>query len=278
MWPTMERTADSSKRKSHMPMLFDVLPGESAGTAPDEADAVAALLAADAADHGVPQTRAQRMQSEMAALERWLIENEDLHETELHGDEAEEAGLTLALPTPMAVGLDPWAVEDPTPPAQGPAHGFEDDFAAFVSAPSLSITPVQALSTEPSASMHVTDGLQVESPQFLVPSHTGGSVRSLHSTASSLMHDVDPNAGYEALDDHGTFSDDDEELLATAVPRSLDLGLGGGHNAPFDLTDMLGTLQALKDDIAGIEDEERRRAMSARFASDFVFNRMDGVE
>ena len=90
MWPTMVRERDSgSKRKSELrPSLFDfddaVLLAE-AGGEDDEEETLAALMEADAAEQGAPQTRASRMRKEMAALERWLVENEELHEAEFGG-------------------------------------------------------------------------------------------------------------------------------------------------------------------------------------------------
>ena len=96
MWPTMvrEQENNNSKRKSALrPSLFDfddhvLLAAEGAqDEVEDEEETLAALMAADAADQGVPQTRASRMRREMAALERWLVENEELHEAEVGGAE-----------------------------------------------------------------------------------------------------------------------------------------------------------------------------------------------
>ena len=97
MWPTMVRERDSgSKRKSELrPSLFDfddaVLLAE-AGEEDDEEETLAALMEADAAEQGVPQTRASRMRKEMAALERWLVENEELHEAEFGGAGVDDGG------------------------------------------------------------------------------------------------------------------------------------------------------------------------------------------
>jgi len=62
-------------------------------------------------------------------------------------------------------------------------------------------------------------------------------------------------------------------------PRFGERAAGLG-DVPFDLTDMLGTLQTMREDVSGIEDEAERRAMTARFASEFVFKSMsvDGDE
>jgi len=46
------------------------------------------------------------------------------------------------------------------------------------------------------------------------------------------------------------------------------------------LVNILDTLQTMREDMAGIEDEKERRATTARFASESVFKRMgvDGDE
>ena len=110
------------------------------------------------------------------------------------------------------------------------------------------------------------------------------------------MSDVEirSDAGYEALDDrssanfspeheHGptrVFDDDDDADPRTATDQRFrgkapDLG-----DIPFDLTNILDTLQNMREDMAGIEDEKERRATTAHFASEFVFKRMgvDGDE
>ena len=91
MWPTMVRKkADniiSGKRESQpRPSLFDLENDDDILLADDDEEAtLAALMEADAVDQGAPQTRARSMQKEMQALERWLVENEELHEREFGG-------------------------------------------------------------------------------------------------------------------------------------------------------------------------------------------------
>jgi len=108
--------------------------------------------------------------------------------------------------------------------------------------------------------------------------------------------EIGSDAGYEALDDrsstnfspeheHGptrVFDDDDADPRTATDQRfrgkAPDLG-----DIPFDLTNILDTLQTMQEDMAGIEDEKERRATTAttaRFASEFVFKRMgvDGDE
>ncbi|KAH9004850.1 hypothetical protein EDB83DRAFT_2324123 [Lactarius deliciosus] len=64
---------------------------------------------------------------------------------------------------------------------------------------------------------------------------------------------------------------------ADADPRTL-VGRGErGARAPFDLADILTSLQSMREVVAGIENEAQRRAATARFA---VFQRMgvDGLK
>ncbi|KAI0269765.1 hypothetical protein BC834DRAFT_863238 [Gloeopeniophorella convolvens] len=273
MWPNMVRAPPTGNRASQMPMLFDVMHAAADGDAEaDEEDTLAGLLAADATDHGAPQTRARRVQQEMAALERWLIENEELHDAELaeagldgariHSD-GEDADEPLRVPAVQVLSGDPWAASSPAPSAAGAADsakpGFDDDFAAFVSAPAPALLTAQRL----------------------VPAHTGGSYRSLRSGTSEFASDadVDDDAGYEALDDRSTASREpgDAGWDADDDPRTpVRRGFPGAGDVPFDLTDILSTLQTMRADVAGVEDEAQRRAMTARFASEFVFRRMGG--
>jgi len=95
MWPTMVRKQAnnniSGKRASELrPSLFDFDDDDNddillADNDDDEEATLAALMEADAVDQGAPQTRASRMRREMQALERWLVENEELHERESGG-------------------------------------------------------------------------------------------------------------------------------------------------------------------------------------------------
>ena len=88
MWPTMVRKQvnkiNSGKRESQLrPSLFDFEDEDDILLADNDEEAtLAALMEADAVEQGAPQTRACRMRKEMQALERWLVENEELHERE----------------------------------------------------------------------------------------------------------------------------------------------------------------------------------------------------
>ncbi|KAH9080609.1 hypothetical protein EDB83DRAFT_2513577 [Lactarius deliciosus] len=303
MWPSMVRRGRDdgghARKGQAAPFDFDVLHTEEEG---GEEETLAALMAADAADSGAPLTRATRMQREMATLERWLIENEEMHEAELGepisssptgiDDDEDDAP---RVPAVRATSGDPWLSHDSSSTAQrgGGTPGFDDDFSAFVSAPAVSVSPAAATAGYAYATASASEfalpttrahGLLDTAP-MLLPSHTGGSYRSLRSGTSGFPSDVDDLAGYEALDDRGSFFSPEHEFAdpdadpRTPIGRGERVGLTDGR-APFDLADILASLQTMREDVAGIEDEAQRKAATARFASEFVFQRMgvDGGE
>ncbi|KAI9465563.1 hypothetical protein BJY52DRAFT_590563 [Lactarius psammicola] len=228
MWPSMVRRGRDNggrARQGHAapltsPFDFDVLRTEEG-----EEETLAALMEADAADSGAPQTRVGRMQREMATLERWLIENEEMHEAELGepislspiGIDDDDA---LRVPAIRATSADPWLSHDRSAPQattqrDGATAGFDDDFSAFVSAPAVSVSSAAAgyayataSASEFSLAATRTSAhglLEASSAPMLLPSHTGGSYRSLRSGTSGFPSDIDDLAGYEALDDRGSF-------------------------------------------------------------------------
>ncbi|KAH9179169.1 hypothetical protein EDB89DRAFT_778347 [Lactarius sanguifluus] len=292
MWPSMVRRGRDdgghARKGQAAPFDFDVLHTEEEG----EEETLAALMAADAADSGAPLTRATRMQREMATLERWLIENEEMHEAELEDD-------APRVPVVRATSGDPWLSHDSSSTTQrgGGTPGFDDDFSAFVSAPAVSVGPAVATAGYAYATASASEftlaatrahGLldtTTSAAPMLLPSHTGGSYRSLRSGTSGFPSDVDDLAGYEALDDRGSFFSPEHEFAdpdadpRTPIGRGERVGLTDGR-APFDLADILASLQTMREDVAGIEDEAQRKAATARFASEFVFQRMsvDGGE
>jgi hypothetical protein len=288
------------------PFDFDVLHVEEG-----EAETLAALMEADAADTGAPQTRARRMHKEMATLERWLIENEEQYEAELgeslisssptgidedggdDDDENDEDEDELRVPAVRATIGDPWLSHDSSAPRttqrDGATPGFDDDFSAFVSAPAVSITSAAAASAsapEFTLAAAGTHGFLDTSVPMLLPSHTGGSYRSLRSGTSVFPSDVDDDlAGYEVLDDRSSFFSPEHEFDDADVDADtrtpVDRRLGGERvGLTDDLTTILASLQTMRENVAGIEDEAQRRATTARFASEFVFRQMgvDGGE
>jgi hypothetical protein len=315
MWPSMVRRGRDNGDRAHKgkvapptsPFDFDVLHSEEG-----EEETLAALMEVDAAEVGVPLTRANRMQKEMATLERWLIENEELHEAELgesislsptgiddeeeDEDESDDDGDdddALQVPALRTMSGDPWLSHDssvpPSTQRDASAPGFDDDFSTFVSVPAVSVSSTaSAPAPEFTLASPGAQGLLDASTPTLLPSHTGGSYRSLRSATSGFPSDVDDDrAGYEALDDRSSFFSPEHEFgeAAAAEADRTPVGrrLGGERvdaSSPFDLTDILASLQTMREDVAGIEDEAQRRATTARFASEFVIQKMgvDGSE
>jgi len=300
----------------------------------------------------VPLTGARRMQREMEALERWLVENEEMHEAEYartigidddddEHDQGEEDNGERDVrqihddgDTPPSVpDIRPPRVRDraaslsstshptTTPPSTAAlpyshvttqSSGFDDDFSAFISAPpaisiagsattattTIATAPAATVATSvvvtssgsiPPAPLHDAQAQTNPTQMLLLSSHTGGSFRSWRSATSGF--DIGEDSGYEALDDRSSLnaSLEHEHAFGDGVgvtPRiaSMDQRFGeraaGLGDVPFDLTDMLSTLQTMREGVAGIEDEAERRAATARFASEFVFKRMgvDGDE
>ncbi len=352
MWPTMVRERDKNnsssgkgKNEPLRPSLLDfdgddddVLLADD-----DEESTLAALMEADAVEQGAPQTRASRMRREMQALERWLVENEELHEREFGGeasvdDEDDEdivrehdsngdtppsvqASALAASDMHAAPINDPWVASTTSNPtststqtqstalashsvsiATPRSSGFDDDFSAFVSAPAVSIagdtvttakttTSITVTSASASTSEPIADPRRLHTQtQLLLPSHTGGSIRSAISdlSISDAGDDLGGGGGYEALDDISNSSVGFSPDIDDGVPRTSE-SIGGRRSGdraaslgdvPFDLPNILSALQTIREDVAGIEDEAERRATTARFASDFVFKRMgvDGDE
>ncbi|KAH9980342.1 hypothetical protein BGW80DRAFT_1274909, partial [Lactifluus volemus] len=274
MWPSMIRDPDSgkkrkSRRQSPSIFDFDVL---RMGTTEEE-DTLAALMVADAADHGVPLTRANRVQNEMAALERWLIENEELHESEIRG----------ATASPDGIDDEDGDVDDES---EQDEERDEDDGDSDLPSSVPSMSP----STAPCASGDNTtvrpSGFDDDFTAFtlLPPSHTASSSRSMTPLAFDDDNDddaADDHVGYEALDDdHGSsfefdFSPTQHEHERLSDERtSMSMGGGGVHRGPGLNDGDENELQTVREDVAGIGDEARRREMTARFASEFVFKRM----
>ena len=298
----------------------------------DEEVTLAALMKADAVDQGAPQTRASRMQREMQALERWLVENEELHERELGGADGRDDGdedhgedcdyehdggggdappssAQVSASAALSVHAAP-VIDDPWPASTTPnrtstststqiltqstdlaphsisittprSSGFDDDFSAFVSAPAVPTAGDTAAiaNTAPTSSTSepIADATRrlYTQTQLLLPSHTGGSTRSIRSAMSDLSisetaDDLGVGGGYEALDDISSGDADDGDMRdQRSGGRAASLG-----DVPFNLPNILNALQTVREDVAGLENEGERRAMTARFASEFVFKRM----
>ncbi|VDC00700.1 unnamed protein product [Peniophora sp. CBMAI 1063] len=266
MWPSMQRAAGTNKPPTlgqQIAMLddgdLDGLDVEDVGAELDEEQTLAALMA----DQPVPLPRAHARAAQMAALERWLLENEDLHEHEASGEHDDETSTTagddtqqrehnaftseleasLRTLSPSAMGSikDPWAPRfsaDATPVAETPpSRGFDDDFSAFVSAPAISVLSessadpqVPALSPIASATIAGTSSSPLpesSSAGLLAPMRTGGSLHSMSSFGPD--EGFDDAAGWMALSETGSQFGD---ASARHDYAELDLGGSSSHLAP----------------------------------------------
>ncbi|KAI0036514.1 hypothetical protein K488DRAFT_67534 [Vararia minispora EC-137] len=283
MWPSMTRSAAMQRAPTlsqQIAMLdeadLDVLrehPGaddDALGAGMTEEDALAALVA----DQAVPLAPAHRRAVEMAALERWLVENEELHERELGIEQDQDRDGRDS--EDRAARADPiWTPRTATPGPSGDTHhyhhAFDDDFSAFVSAP-----PAIAISTSPPHPQSPAHAAApFDSPQLLRPVPTGGSFRSVSSFGTD--EPLDDAQGWVALNDSalelGRF--DEYEIDAAVRAHEGELDVRDARGA-FDLVEVLGALASVRADVAGIGDESARRDAAAKFASEFVFGRMDG--
>lgn len=321
--------------------------------------------------------RKSRMQREMEELERWLEDEEAGSGVKFaSGGGTFDSGESLSSPGSEKVTTEEtereaevWVSSAPVSSADGwedmltpPAirtpraesdcdrhsdsfssseteHGFEDDFADFVSA-----TSHPQLHLDPHPHAHARDfGFGPSEDRLLevnydvgrlTPMHTGMSYRSLGSVSDFgggddsmfVSGDAPDGADYGALDD-GEEDDPDlpsrAEILETSrrifgaaaftpapdasastgppiasqtqdstsgsaqrpIPRpststdaadlSLDSEDGDGDGdesfAAFDLSRVFSALQGMKDEIAGMENEDERRRAAARVALGLVY-------
>ena len=175
--------------------------------------------------------------------------------------------------------------------------GFEDDFTEFVSAPAVNSEEGE---TTPDAVGHHKQQDTLESPMpSAIRSGTlePGSARFYHSLGSASdfggSEFGDEERLYESLDNDGDNEDDDlptkEEVRETSgkifgivpsltkgdpvtatssMPEDSD---GNETVAPFDLSQVLSTLQQFKTEISGMDNEEERRKAAARVALGLVY-------
>ncbi|KZV73838.1 hypothetical protein PENSPDRAFT_648596 [Peniophora sp. CONT] len=287
MWPSMQRAAGSNKPPTLGQQIAMLDEGDLEGLDAGELDAdldEEQTLAALMADQPVPLPRAQARATQMAALERWLLENEDLYEregAEGHDDDAstaagddalgqdnsytrEQSAFTSELAASLGTSRDPWAPRfsaDATPVAETPpSRGFDDDFSAFVSAPAISVlsessADPQVPSLSPTASMNIpafsTSPLpESSSAGFLAPMRTGGSLHSLSSFGQDEI--IDDATGWMALSETGShFGDNSLRADLSELGDESSSHLAPGHSfepgfSPFRPTRSLS--DPLEDD------------------------------
>ncbi|GBE83120.1 hypothetical protein SCP_0501670 [Sparassis crispa] len=274
MWPSLVQSDSTRQRRSRARELLDWARDE------EEDDGLRALISdAGASEHAQTSSprneRKSRMQREMEELERWLDEaDEDRATGHAAAWGASEHAMWSDRPLEVAT---PTIV---TPTAE--EYGFDDDFTEFVSAPPRQLSDVY-------------------DSRGLVPMDTGASYRSLASGS-----DIS-NGHYESIDQddyendpdlpsHAEIAETSRRIFGSPAVSSLPgtspnlrRGASTGSSAdedhpfehdadddefemsPFDLSRVLGALHNMKEEIAGMQNEDERRRAAARVALGLVY-------
>ena len=239
MWPSMQRQHPRSPKRKAPPK-----PNILSKPPPKDADSIENIE--------WTQFPADEFHAEKIALEKWL--------------DSDDTEPTVAPVKPPMSAIFPDSYSSNNQP-HNPA-GFEDDFSDFVSAPSPA------------------------------PETTGTTSKGpIDEVVSETERKQDPNDPEDDL-----FSDDffptDQEILVTShrifgplLPSQRasssksgwmdgDGGDGEGEDedeknplgdVEFDLSRIMGSLQGLKEEISGIENEEAKRKMAARVAMGLLY-------
>lgn len=294
MWPSIVQSATTSARKSRARELLDWAREEEAD------DGLRALISTSPQDSTLDEgsARKSRMQREMDELERWLAEDDagrsamdDAQAWKARGIDDDAAGWQ-DMPTPTIRT----PAEDPSAP-----FGFEDDFAEFVGAPLDVAYGHDAVRQEPmhtGASYRSLASAPELAEDFLgdgdgedddadLPSRTeiaetsrrifgaasldvpsrASARRSPSARATSLPAPAAAESSGEAQSPQAVFrTPDDDSFASFAEEDDDDFELGA-----FDLSRVLGALQGMKEEIAGMTDEDERRKAAARVALGLVY-------
>jgi len=246
----MSQTTATANRKSRARELLEWAREEEAE------DGFRSLLQSENdADDSAPESskRKSRMQKEMDEFQRWLEEDENQRAYQDPWVQRDEQGTPFAeLPTPTAPKFN----------FEQQHNGFEDDFNEYVGAP-----------------------IGVESPletNRLVPMHTGASYMSLGSDnlGDSSRNDFEPlddEKDDAELPSHQEVEETSQRIFGNDFPPSFsssssDAGQEDGEEfSAFDLSRVFSALQVMKEEIAGIGDDEARRKAAARVALGLVY-------
>ncbi|TFK86022.1 hypothetical protein K466DRAFT_524902 [Polyporus arcularius HHB13444] len=365
MWPSIVQSDATRKRKSRARDLIGwaleeeaddglralIADPSTSSASSDPANAIAAAAA----------QRKSRMQREMEELERWLEDEEtgsgmkfgrgsadpaSVTSTATFNKAEDEQAQTWVSSAPVTSAeewedmMTPPAIRTPRPDDDHHGdplseHGFEDDFADFVSATSHPHLHIQGRGFGPTDEKLLEVNYDVGR---LTPMHTGMSYRSLNSMSDFGGDD----SLFVAQDgEYGTLNDEDDpelpsraEILETSrrifgaaafspvpdSPHSNTAGSSGAATAAeephtatvsssrippqpsastdpsldlsqdseegdadesfaaFDLSRVFSALQNMKEEIAGMENEDERRRAAARVALGLVYGLGAGGE
>jgi hypothetical protein len=298
MWASMEAVNPSSSKGAGGHTRRDgLLDWANASGNFDELSEQDLLITRSNGDEPAARIRRQR---EMAELERWLQEDDEMEAIRLKQDpwKADVPGAGGGL------------VDSPTASlfqeAQGTATGitgsdsdhktgfkFDDDFTAFVSAPAEDHEEGEHGSDvpgPPSAALHSATSFDTE---LLTPAdisltyHALGSQSDLGSASGQFPESIDEDPE-DADSDDILPSEEDIELSAE---RIFGVGLSSGagsrdipHSelegfpeddefdfAAFDLSRVMSALEGMKMEIANMEDDNERRRAAAKAALGLVY-------
>ncbi|KAG7088342.1 hypothetical protein E1B28_012346 [Marasmius oreades] len=279
MWPSMQTSPRSNSRS-----IADSRPAALLDWAQSSGDDFDLSLDSDllvTRGNSDNTLAAVRQQKDLDVLTRWLEEGDDSRD-----DPWKLANQIVDSP---AVDNDEVAdhVDAPTPK---PAFDrFDDDFTVFVSSPAAGNTSDGHVSPDASG-----DFVDLEN---LTPSYSGVMYHSLGSQPD--VGDLDDMARRQDSSDNdfdGLPSEEEvrksaEQIFGTSFvgpPSPQSPANTGAHEpvgddyemTPFDLSRMFSALQDMKNEIAGIDDEEERRRAAARVALGLVYGleaQKDGV-
>ena len=283
MWPSLVQSASTSTRKSRARELLDWAREEEVD------DGLRALISQDTLGSAEDSQRKSRMQREMEELERWLEEEDrgrhtmDDAQAWTARDAGDSTGDWSDVPTPTIR----------TPGGAGEEElGFEDDFSEFVGAPVDVSYAYEALRQEPMhtgasyrslashSDLSAEDVLNTDDDPDL-PSRTeieetskrifGAASLDVPSTShvrrSPQAKPLSlPQGATSASTSQETFHPPDDDSFSSFDETDDEFELGA-----FDLSRVLGALQGMKEEIAGMTDESERRKAAARVALGLVY-------
>jgi len=246
LWPNMTRKG--AQRASRLGAPIVIGPGRSG-----EGDALLAFFGGAGAG---PKRGAT---DDLDALERWL-------------DEDESGGISAPavaspLESPSAGGL--------IPPA-GSWTRFSSS-STFLPLPTSNATPIKPPTPSASDSSFIP-------PESSVPTQIGGA-EGFDDDFSDFVT-ASEDAGYNALDDsededlpsHAEIMSTSARIFGPAPPSTLTKSSSAEKDASypaededFDISAAFSTLQAMREEISGIEDEGERRRAAARVALGFAY-------
>jgi len=138
-------------------------------------------------------------------------------------------------------------------------NGFDDDFADFVSAPAPATETSKQFSTEPAPAASKSLDSEAEEPQEEVEFHTAED-----EDYKELLDEDMPSKEEILLASQRIFGQ-------SMAPRDGDDDEEEEDRGEFDLGSIMGALASMKEEIAGISNEEEKRKAAARVALGLVW-------